>query len=52
MGSARHVVEWGADPRRVSLADLFDSYNSGLIERFGTLGVDLTANHEMAAALA
>jgi hypothetical protein len=46
------LLEWGADPRRVSLADLFDSYNSGLIERFGTLGVDLTANHEMAAALA
>jgi hypothetical protein len=46
------LLEWGADPRRVSLAGLFDSYNSGLIERFGTLGVDLTANHEMAAALA
>jgi hypothetical protein len=46
------LLEWGADPHRVSLADLFDTYNSGLIERFRTLGVDLTANHEMAAALA
>jgi hypothetical protein len=24
------LLEWGADLRRVSLADLFDSYNSGL----------------------
>jgi ankyrin repeat protein len=45
-------MEWGADPHRVCLADLFDSYNTGLIERFRALGVDLTAHHDMARALA
>jgi hypothetical protein len=46
------LLQWGADPRRVSLSDLFDSYNSELFGRFRALGVDLTANHELAAALA
>jgi len=46
------LLEWGADPRRASLSDLFDSYNSDLLERFHALGVDLTANHELAGALA
>ena len=45
------LLEWGADPRRVSLGDLFDSYNSELMERFRTLGIDLSANHELAKAL-
>ena len=45
------LLELGADPRRVSLGDLFDSYNSELMERFRTLGIDLSANHELAKAL-
>jgi hypothetical protein len=32
------LLEWGADPRRVSLIDLFDSYNSELFEAFAILG--------------
>jgi hypothetical protein len=36
-------------PIESALADLFDSYNSGLIKRFRTLGLDLTANHDVAA---
>jgi hypothetical protein len=46
------LLKWGADPQRVSLYDLFDSYNSGLWNRFEALGVDLTAGHAMAEALA
>ena len=45
-------MEWGADPKRASLSDLFDTYNSELMERFLNLGIDLTAGHEMAATLA
>jgi len=46
------LLEWGADPHRVCLSDLFDTYNSELFERFRVLGVALTANHKLAAALA
>ena len=46
------LLEWGADPHRVCLTDLFDTYRSELFERFFALGVELTANHELAAALA
>jgi hypothetical protein len=46
------LLKWGADPHRVSLSDLFDSYNSELFQRFRALGVDLTANHELAESLA
>jgi ankyrin repeat protein len=45
------LLEWGADPKSVSVGDLFDSYNSKLFERFRELGVDLTAGHELAYAL-
>jgi hypothetical protein len=45
------LLEWGADPQRVSVSDLLDSYNSKLFERFRELGVDLTADHEIAYAL-
>jgi hypothetical protein len=34
------------------LSDLFDSYNSNLWNRFQALGVDLTAGHALAEALA
>ena len=46
------LLEWGADPEEVSLYDLFDTYDSHLFEHFRNLGVDLTRDHEMAAALA
>jgi hypothetical protein len=46
------LLEWGADPARVSLSDLFGTYRSDLMERFRTLGVNLTAHHELAEALA
>jgi hypothetical protein len=46
------LLEWGADPHDASLDDLFDTYNSALWERFRTLGVDLTAGHALADALA
>jgi hypothetical protein len=46
------LMDWGADPRRVGLSDLFDAYNSALYERFRNLGVDLTAHHELAETLA
>jgi len=46
------LLEWGADVHRVSLYDLLDTYNSELWERFRALGVDLTAGHAMAEALA
>lgn len=46
------LLEWGADPHQLSLSDLFDTYNSKLLERFRALGVDLTADHELAEALA
>jgi hypothetical protein len=46
------LLEWGAEPRRVSLSALFDSYNSELFERFRVLGVDLTTNHQLAETLA
>lgn len=45
------LLAWGADPRRADLSDLFGTYNSKLFDRFHELGVDLTADHEMAAAL-
>jgi hypothetical protein len=46
------LLGWGADPKRASLSDLFDTYNSELFERFRNFKVDLTAGHEMAATLA
>ncbi len=46
------LLEWGADPKQVSLGHLFDTYSTELFRRFRSLGVDLTANHEMAEALA
>ena len=36
----------------VCLDDLFDTYQSNLFEQFRELGVDLTANHDLAGALA
>ncbi len=31
------LLEWGADPKQVSLSDLFDSYNTELFKRFRAL---------------
>jgi hypothetical protein len=36
----------------VCLDDLFGTYDSSLFQRFMDLGVDLTADHELAAAFA
>lgn len=46
------LLEWGADPHQLCLTDLFDTYRSELFEHFRSLGVDLTANHELGEALA
>jgi len=46
------LLEWGADPHRVDLGALFDTYNSDLFARFQDLGVDLTTGHSFAEALA
>lgn len=46
------LLAWGADPHRVSLEVLFDTYSSDLWKRFRALGVDLTAGHALARALA
>lgn len=46
------LLEWGTDPQRVDLEDLFGTYQTKLFKRFRTLGVDLTAGHVMAEALA
>jgi hypothetical protein len=45
------LLEWGADPHRVDLGDLFDTYKSDLFGRFQDLGVDLTTGHALAEAL-
>jgi hypothetical protein len=45
------LLGWGTDPHRANLSDLFETYNSDLIERFYRLGVDVAAGHELAAAL-
>ena len=46
------LLNWGADPHRVDLDDLFGTYNSALFERFRELGVDLAAGHALAGAIA
>lgn len=45
------LLTWGADPHRVDLEKVFESYSSGLFQRFYELGVDLAQRHAMAAAL-
>lgn len=46
------LLEWGADPHQVDPDDLFGTYRSDLFECFHELGVDLTADHAVAYALA
>lgn len=46
------LFQFGADPRRVDLETLLDTYDSALYERFLSAGVDLTQNHALVAALA
>ena len=46
------LLEWGADPQRVYLTDLFDTYRTEAFNRFFALGVDLTRDHYLAQALA
>ena len=45
------LLEWGLGPHSVDLEVLFSTYNSKLFERFRFLGIDLTAGHELVAAL-
>lgn len=45
------LLDWGADPRRVNLDVLFETYDSQLFERFRSLGIDLTEGHAVAYAL-
>lgn len=51
-----HLVQlllfWGADPHRVDPSDLFGTYRSDLFAQFYELGVDLTAGHALAEAMA
>lgn len=46
------LFQFGADPHRAELEDLFDTYDTQLFERFRACGVDLTRDHAMADALA
>lgn len=45
------LLDWGADPKRVSPDTLFETYTTSLFERFRALGLDLTAGHSVAYAL-
>ncbi len=45
------LLDWGADPKDVDLETLLGTYRTSLIERFRSLGVNLTADHAMASAL-
>ncbi|MEX2526468.1 MAG: hypothetical protein WEA09_02415 [Gemmatimonadota bacterium] len=46
------LLAWGADPHRVSRAAVFETYSTELMERFRSLGVEMTDGHEMADVLA
>ena len=46
------LLAWGADPQGADLDGLFNTYRLDLFERFQALGVDLTAGHALASALA
>lgn len=46
------LLEWGANPHRVDLEELFDTYNSKLFEQFRTFGINLSAGHALANTLA
>jgi hypothetical protein len=45
------LLDWGADPHRVDLDVLFETYDSQLFHRFQDLGVDLGAGRSLAYAL-
>ena len=46
------LLDAGADPAAVDLEALFGTYNRDLLERFYGFGVDFSAGHELATALA
>ena len=46
------LLAWGTDPHQVSRTAVFETYSSALMERFRSLGVDMTDGHEMAEVLA
>lgn len=45
------LLEWGADPHRVDLSEVFGSYRLDLYQRFWDLGVNLTEGHALAEFL-
>ncbi len=46
------LLAWGAYPLRVAPEDVCESYNTELLERFFTLGLDFTADHVLGNMLA
>jgi hypothetical protein len=46
------LLAWGADPHQADLGEVFGTYRSELFRRFRDMGVNLTADHALAEALA
>lgn len=46
------LLDWGADPHQADPDEVFGTYRSDLFRRFRDMGVDLTADHALAEALA
>jgi hypothetical protein len=46
------LLQWGADPTRVQICNVIDTYKTDLIDRFWRAGVDYTADAEFVLALA
>ena len=45
------LLAWGADPLRIDAWIILDTYDADLYEKFWTLGVDFTREHELARTL-
>ena len=45
------LLEWGADPHRIDPMDVFDTYDSSLMQLFLDLGVNLCRDHSLARTL-
>lgn len=46
------MLEWGADPKRVSAETVLETYDTKVIDRFVALGVDVCHRHVLAEMLA
>lgn len=42
------LLAWGANPLAIEPVDVLDTYDTGLYDRFTTLGLDLTHDHALA----